>query len=510
MRWERDGFLGGIVLIPLRHENMKGRRWPVVTFTLIGLNILVFLLTLAPMTEEQAQQGPTRVHLILLAAMHPELQPSPEAAAFIASVKKNTGTGWEELTSPNRAVHDSWDANIRKVDDTAELQHEMDSLSQEFENYEQNSVLEKYAFVPAHPRAISYITANFLHGGWLHIIGNLWFLWLAGFILEDTWGRVIYSGFYLVAGAVALQFYAWCAPGSFTPLVGASGAVAALMGAFLVRFPKMKIEMYRFGFIWRGRFKMSAYWLLPLWLVAEFFLGAALGQSSSVAHWAHVGGFLFGMLGAFAIKQFGLEQKANEAIESKLTWTGDEDIVRASEAIEQNNMEQAAVILQKHLASKAASADALNLLQQVQWRRNDMPAYLQASVQLCQFHLKAQDSEAAWRVFEEYTSAGGNNMPASTWLEIARSLEAQHNFDRAVSEYERLAETYPNEKQSILALLAAGRLSLKKLGRPEDAFHYFKLAETSKMPHLDWEANIQAGIEEAQRAMQTIQMGTAK
>ena len=71
----------------------------------------------------------------------------------------------------------------------------------------------------------------------------MWFLWLAGAILEDTWGRVIYPIIYLVAGAAALQFHAWLNPGSLAPTLGASGAVAALMGAFLVRFPKTKIEV---------------------------------------------------------------------------------------------------------------------------------------------------------------------------------------------------------------------------------------------------------------------------
>src|SRR5215470_1659839 len=115
----------------------------------------------------------------------------------------------------------------------------------------------------AGPRPMSQPTS--FMGSWLHLIGNMWFLWLAGFVLEDAWGRVVYSIFYLIAGALALQFYAWTNPESFRPLIGASGAVAGLMGAFLVRFPTMKIEM-----AWallpgiRYRFKAAAYWLLPL------------------------------------------------------------------------------------------------------------------------------------------------------------------------------------------------------------------------------------------------------
>jgi tetratricopeptide (TPR) repeat protein len=332
------------------------------------------------------------------------------------------------------------------------------------------------------------------------LIGNMWFLWLAGFILEDTWGRAIYSAFYVVGGALALQFYAWCTPGSFVPLIGASGAVAALMGAFLVRFPKLKIEMLTFVVFYPLRFKMPAYWLLPLWLAAEFFYGSAFGQSSSVAHWAHVGGFVFGMLGAYVVQRSGLEQQANDAIETQIAWKSDPDIDRASEAMGQGQLDQAAAILQKHLTEKPASFDALNLLQLMHWRRQDMPAYLQATIQLCQFHLKAQDFDAAWKAFEEYNTGGGENMPASTWLELTRMLESQENFDRAVDEYERLAAAHPTSKESVLALISAGRLCLRRLNRPADAVRNYKAANASPVPHLDWETNIIAGIQNAEKA----------
>jgi membrane associated rhomboid family serine protease len=488
---------------------MRGRRWPIITFVLIGLNILIFLMTHGAIEEQAPQRAEVRVHLIILAALHPELKTSGPATVFISGLKDSLGERWESIASPSRQVEDPWDAEIRRVQDPIELQGDMDELCQEFEAVEQGSILNKYAYVPAHPRAISYVTANFLHGGWIHLIGNMWFLWLAGFILEDTWGRVIYPLFYLVAGAAALQFYGWCAHGSYLPLIGASGAVAALMGAFLVRFPKMKIEMLLFLIVFRIRFKAPAYWLLPLWLAMEFFYGSALGTTSPVAHWAHVGGFLFGMAGAFALQQSGMEQKANDAIESKLSWSGAPEVVQASEAMERGKLDEAASILQKHVAANPNSADALNLLQQAHWRRNDMAAYRDATVQLCQVYLKNQDQDNAWRAFEEYQNAGGDKMPAATWLEIIRSIEAQQHFDRAVSEYERIAEAYPTEKQSLLAQLAAGRLCLKRLNRPEAALKFYKAAAASKVPHLDWEANIQAGIQDADRAMMSTTTGSA-
>lgn len=116
----------------------------------------------------------------------------------------------------------------------------------------------------------------FLHTGWLHLIGNMWFLWLAGFILEDRWGRVIYPIFYLLAGIAASLFHVLFYHGSLAPVLGASGAIAALMGGFLVRFPKLKIEMMWFMLIFRVRFKAYAYWLLPMWLFMEIFYGSLL------------------------------------------------------------------------------------------------------------------------------------------------------------------------------------------------------------------------------------------
>jgi membrane associated rhomboid family serine protease len=238
---------------------MRGRRWPVITFALIGLNILIFLISHGPIEDQAPQRAEVRVHLILLAAMQPELKTSGSATEFVDTIKKSVGDAWDQWAAPSRKAEDAWDAQIRQVQDPTELQQELDNLCQEFGTVEQASILDKYAYVPAHPRLLSYFSANFLHSGWIHLIGNMWFLWLAEFILEDTWGRVIYPIFYLVAGAAALQFYGWCAHGSYVPLIGASGAVAALMGAFLVRFPKMKIEMMFFTIFYRRRFKAAAY-----------------------------------------------------------------------------------------------------------------------------------------------------------------------------------------------------------------------------------------------------------
>ncbi|HEY1469698.1 MAG TPA: BTAD domain-containing putative transcriptional regulator [Candidatus Acidoferrum sp.] len=91
-------------------------------------------------------------------------------------------------------------------------------------------------------------------------------------------------------------------------------------------------------------------------------------------------------------------------------------------------------------------------------------------------------------------------MPAATWLELCRAAEAMENHERAVDEYERLADAHPAQKESILALLSAGRLCLRKLNRPADALRNYKAAKDSLVPHLDWGTNIAAGIRDAEKA----------
>src|SRR5260370_42323498 len=117
---------------------------------------------------------------------------------FVNEVKRRAPVAaWQKLSS--RKQEDAWDGQIRDVENAPELQAEMDTLAQKFAELQNKSILENYAFVPAHPKPISYLTSMFLHIGWLHLIGNMWFLWLARFIFEDRRGRVIYPIFFLLS-----------------------------------------------------------------------------------------------------------------------------------------------------------------------------------------------------------------------------------------------------------------------------------------------------------------------
>lgn len=490
------------MLIPLRHENMQGRRWPVVTFGIIALNIIVFLGTHWTIDKQEPELGQVKIHLLLLAATHPELRIPEKAEEFVNSIRTRNAALWKEAQNPNRDVYDLWDAKKRMQDEDPEaLQQEMTSLGNSYAEKMSTSLLGKYAFIPAHPTLLGLIAANFLHGGWLHIIGNMWFLWLAGAVLEDTWGRLIYPAFYLMAGVLALQVHAMVNVGSFTPTIGASGAIAGLMGAFLVRFPTTKIEMgwlllYRFY-----RFKIAAYWLLPLWLVTEILYGSA-AQSSGVAHWAHVGGFAFGALIAVAVKKSGLEQIAEKGIQEKISWVSHPLLAQASEQMEKDQLDPAAASLQKLLLEKPDSIDAYRMLQRIYWQKNDVPAHLDALTKLLQLEIKANDHEGALQTCQNFRNAGGKKLPAPLWLEFCRQLETQPDVSHAAEEYLELAKAYPAEKQSLLAQMAAGRIYLKRLNRPADALRLYEAAHASSIPHADWQPTIDRGIAESKKVLQ--------
>jgi membrane associated rhomboid family serine protease len=144
--------------------------------------------------------------------------------------------------------------------------------------------------------ARSILVSMFLHGGLMHLLGNMLYLWIFGDNVEDRMGHVVYLLFYLAAGAAASIAHAFSAPHSHVPAVGASGAISGVLGAYLVMFPHARVlTLIPFGFYMRTS-EMPAILVLGLWFVLQF-LSGVVGNSEGggVAFWAHIGGFVFGM-----------------------------------------------------------------------------------------------------------------------------------------------------------------------------------------------------------------------
>lgn len=151
------------------------------------------------------------------------------------------------------------------------------------------------------------VTSAFVHDGWLHLLGNMLFLWLAGAALEDRWGRTRFLAFYAAGAIVSTLGFSLTHHGEVANLIGASGAVSALMGAFLVFFARTHIHFVYWIGMGVGRFDATAAVALPLWL-AEQLLYAKFADGSNVAFTAHIAGFLFGVVVAMIAKIVGRER----------------------------------------------------------------------------------------------------------------------------------------------------------------------------------------------------------
>ncbi len=144
------------------------------------------------------------------------------------------------------------------------------------------------------------LTSMFLHGGWMHIIGNMWTLWIFGDNVEDRMGSVRFVLFYLLCGLIAAVVHILTNADSPVPTLGASGAIAGVMGAYMVMFPHSRVITLVPVFFWPLFFELPAFLYLGIWYLTQLYSGmftiGAGGQVGGVAWWAHVGGFVAGLL----------------------------------------------------------------------------------------------------------------------------------------------------------------------------------------------------------------------
>ncbi len=156
--------------------------------------------------------------------------------------------------------------------------------------------LNLYCTLDAEPHWYTLITHMFMHGGWAHLLGNLWFLWVFGRSVEDSMGPFRFISFYLVCGLAAASLQVAFAPASAIPMVGASGAIGGVMGGYLMLYPRVRVTMLIFLLIFITTIRIPAYFMLGYWGIVQFIGGLnSLGNDvGGVAFWAHVGGFVMG------------------------------------------------------------------------------------------------------------------------------------------------------------------------------------------------------------------------
>lgn len=169
----------------------------------------------------------------------------------------------------------------------------------------------RYALVDA-PAAVpdwfTLLTCTFLHGGWFHFLGNMLFLWIFGDNVEDRLGRPGFVGFYLGCGIAASAAHLLISPDSAVPTIGASGAIAGVMGGYMLLYPRARVEVLIFLFFIIDIVSLPAVFFLGFWFVLQFIQGTQslrVSHGGGVAFWAHIGGFVAGVLVVLLLKQNG-------------------------------------------------------------------------------------------------------------------------------------------------------------------------------------------------------------
>ncbi len=159
---------------------------------------------------------------------------------------------------------------------------------------------------------LGILTSMFLHGSLLHLLGNMWFLWIFGNNIEDRLGHLWFGVFYVLGGVFATVAHYAVQPSSTIPVVGASGAIAAIMGAYALWFPNAPVRTLIFLFLR----DISAKWFLGFWFITQFFTGT----ESGVAWMAHVGGFVFGAVVGLVVRETGFGQRKLNRSTEPLEW----------------------------------------------------------------------------------------------------------------------------------------------------------------------------------------------
>ena len=235
-------------MIPLRDENPTTTR-PIITIALIAINVFVYFFV-----QPHAKQG-------LVTSQADETRFTYEYAAIPDEVKQGHPLTCADLNADPAPP----DCTAAAPPDAQPFPHKNVYLA--------------------------LLWSMFLHGSLLHIGGNMLFLWVFGNNIEDRMGKVWYLIFYLAGGFAAALAHILVDPSSTIPIIGASGAIAAVMGAYLVLFPNAPVRTLFIFYIILFR-DIPAKWLLGFWFISQFFIGAGSG----VAYMAHVGGFIFGVI----------------------------------------------------------------------------------------------------------------------------------------------------------------------------------------------------------------------
>lgn len=384
------------VILPLS-DAPNPRGVPIVNYTLIAINVAIYLFITWPMSRQPVDRS------------------DPDLRAYMTTIRESLPPGMPlEIAVRSVSAYDL--------------------------------VVFRHGFRPAAPQLVDLLTSVFLHGGFMHLFGNMLFLWIYGDNVEHRLGPMRYALWYLLTGVAATLFYALFASGSKLPLVGASGAISGVLGFYFLWFPRNTVRLFVFLFpFFMNTVQIPARIVLGFYLLIDNllpFVFTADRAAGGIAHGAHIGGFVAGLAAAWFISRREV-QKTPRAFRSSVAGGGDKPSTSLAEAMRSGLFPEAA------RAYFALSPDQTRRL------------------------LSPSDSLAL-----------GN------WLERSNQTEA------ALVVYRRHLRDYPGGPGAAEAHLRTGLIQLEVFGQPVPAYqHFLDALESNPSPEV---------AERARVALQTI------
>lgn len=415
------------MIIPIGLERDTVRRLPWVSIVLIAINVVVFLTVGLGAGNQQEVAARRFQEMVAYWAQHAYL-PFPERVLprdLSARDRERIAT----MREVGKTVLNSGRADRGNV---ARERAELDRLANAFAAAHSADSYQKWGLVPANFGFLALFTCMFMHAGWLHLIGNMFIFYLSGPFVEDVFGRPLFLALYLISGVVASLTFVLVFPASRMPLVGASGAIAGIMGAFLLRFAREKIRFFYWLFFFvRGTFSAPAWIMLPLWLAMQVLMAMLVQSEGGVAYWAHVGGFACGFACAFIIRQTKLEERfIHPAIEKEISISQHPALDEGMALLSQGDLAGAREALHKVLEADPRHPDANLGLWQSFVQEGQTSVGVEFMVRVIDDELRRGERVLAFQHWSELLHDAGVPGPAGMRWRLASALE---DSDRAGS-----------------------------------------------------------------------------
>lgn len=478
-----------MLVIPVGPENREVRRFPWVSVSLAGLMIAAFALFGPPSWGgdwgARVESRARAVETYLLE--HPYLRPSPDIEPLL-------GDG---ARAEIRRRHDEDPAGKSRGLPSFVLEGQMADLSAA-ELALRQALREapswRYGFIAAQPSLWDAMTSLFLHGGWLHLIGNLVFFLAMAPFLEDVYGRLLFLALYVSSGVIAAFAHAALTAHPNLPAIGASGAIAGVMGAFLVRLGTSRIRFLFFPILIlpfiRISFHLRAAVFLPLWFAAQALLAAEPGAESGIALWAHIGGFLYGLVVALLLKAAHVEEKwIDPAIQKEISWSRHPALDRAAAARLAGDVDLAEREIASALKDDADDPEALRMAFQASLDAGRQERSVQIADRLLALCIRRGETGLAREtVFQALDLARGALTP-HFGLSAGRFLENEREDSEALTVYEALVKRFPSDTASLQALVRISDVCRRR-GDERGVRHAFERASSHPFFSPAWEAGL--------------------